>query len=390
MAAERHELQAPKKSRRKRKEAFEEVLITGYPGFLGKQVAHRLLSEHPEAKLTLLVEENQHKEAERELRRHAGSDHKRARIWSGDVTKMDLGLSGPEIDYLDTNVTHIFHLAAIQSPRASKNTLYRTNVEGTRNVVDLAKEMHRLKRLVHVSSCYVSGERSGVIMEDELDEGQSFRSAYERSKFRAEKIMRLAMDDLPVTIVRPSIVIGDSATGEIDRFDGVYGMGILMVTSPVAIPLPLPGAANAPLHVVPVDFVTRAMLALAQSPEAAGATFHLVDPNPLSGRKVYELVAQKAGRKIPRVSLSYSFARRLLRMPLIEKYSRAQAQTVDQLNHFVIYNCANTMRLLEGTGIECPRLETYVEKLMKYVSTSLRGRTRRTLPREGLAAPLDL
>lgn len=390
MSADGLEVQPYKKSRRKRKDAFGEVLITGYPGFLGKQLVHRLMAEHPDAKLTLLVEENQQKEAERDLRQQAGQEHKRARIWLGDVTKMDLGLSGPEIDFLAEHITHIFHLAAIQSPNASKNTLYRTNVEGTRNVVELAKEMRRLKRLVHVSSCYVSGDRSGVIMEDELEAGQNFRSTYERSKFRAEKIVRTAMDDLPITVVRPSIVIGDSATGEIDRFDGIYGMGILMVTSPVAIPLPLPGAANAPLHVVPVDFVTRAMMSLAQTPEAVGSTFHLVDPNPLSSRRVYELVAQKAGRKIPRVSLSYSFARRLLRMPLVEKYSRAQAQTVDHLNHFVIYNCANTMRLLEGTGIECPRLETYVEKLMKYVSTSLRSRNRRTLPRAGLAAPLDL
>lgn len=390
MAADRVELQPPKKSRRKRKEAFVEVLVTGYPGFLGKQLVHRLLDEHPEARLTLLVEEELHKQAERELREYAGQNHKRARIWLGDVTKMDLGLSGPEIDFLDEHVTHIFHLAAIQSPRASKQMLYRTNVEGTRNIVELAKEMRRLKRLVHVSSCYVSGDRSGVVMEDELEEGQQFRSAYERSKFRAEKIVRTAMDDLPITVVRPSIVIGDSATGEIDRFDGIYGMGILMVTSPVAVPLPLPGAANAPLHVVPVDFVTRAMMALAQSPEAAGGTFHLVDPNPLSSRRVYELVARKAGRKLPRVSLSYSFARRLLRMPLVEKYSRAQAQTVDHLNHFVIYNCANTLQMLEGTEIECPRLETYVEKLMTFVSNSLRSRNRRTLPRAGLAAPLDL
>lgn len=373
-----------------RRPHFGHVFLTGYPGFIGKRLARRLLEEDSRARLTLLVQEKFAKSADDYLRAMPASMSSRARIVVGDVAKMDLGLSGPEIDDLTSKVTHLFHLAAVQYLGAPREEHERVNVGGTRNVLTLAREMKQLERLVHFSSCYVSGDRVGVITEDELDEGQRFRNAYEETKFRAEKLARASMEALPVTVLRPSIVVGDSETGEIDRFDGIYGMGILLVTSPISVPLPLPGDGVAPLHVVPVDFVTRAAIALAQDPRAVGGTYHLVDPNPLSSRRVYELIAERAGKKLPRVTLSYSVARRLLRIPILEKYSRVQAQAIDYLNHFVIYNCANTLAHLEGTGILCPRFDTYVDNLMKYVSESLRSRGRRALPRGGLAAdPLD-
>lgn len=365
------------------------VLLTGFPGFIGGCLARRILAEHPAAELYLLIEEPQFARAEEIVRAWPAGFQARTHLWLGDVAKMDLGLSGIEIEVLAQKVTHVFHLAALQSAHATRDELNRVNVEGTRNVIDLAKELPHLVRLVHFSTCYVSGDRVGVITEDELDEGQGFRNGYERSKFRAEKLVRAAMNTLPVTVLRPSIVIGDSATGEIDRFDGIYGMGILVVTSPISVPLPLPGTGSAPLHLVPVDFVTRAALALASDPRAEGGTFHVVDPSPLSSRHVYELIAARAGRKLPRVTLRYSLAKRLLRVPGVERVSRVQADAVDHLNHFAIYHCAHTLALLEGTGIVCPRFETYVDNVMRFVSESLRQRTRRPRPRLGHAAPLD-
>ena len=79
-------------------------------------------------------------------------------------------------------------------------------------------------------------ERLGVIAEDELDRGQTFRNPYEETKFQAEKIVQRAAATLPVTIFRPCSVVGDSRTGEIDRFEGPYYLGILLVTSPMVVP----------------------------------------------------------------------------------------------------------------------------------------------------------
>ncbi len=360
---------------------MKNVFVTGFPGFIGKRLAARLLTEKPRTTLTLLVQEKFLSDA-RQYVKTLGDKAERVKVVAGDVAKMDLGLSGPEIEALCEHTTHVFHLAAIQYLGGPGGDYERVNVGGTRNMLMLAQEMKKLTRFVHFSTCYVSGDRIGVITEDELDCGQTFRNPYEETKYRAEKIVRAAMERLPITVLRPSIVVGDSATGEIDRFDGVYGMGILIVTSPIGVPLPLPGAGIAPLNVVPVDFVTRAAIALSVRKEAAGKTFHLVDPNPLSTRHVYELIAKRAGKKLPRVRLSYGIAKRLLRMPVIERFSRRQAQALDYLNHLAIYNCANTLEHLDGSGVLCPRIDTYVDKLMNYASKALRQRQtgRRTLP----------
>jgi nucleoside-diphosphate-sugar epimerase len=366
------------------------VLLTGYPGFIGKRIAKRILAEWPRAKLTLLVQEKFRADAEQYVAQMGPAAGKRTTIAVGDVAKMDLGLAGPEIEAISRDVTHVFHLAAVQYLGVSAAEAEAVNVGGTRNVLACAREMKKLERLVHFSTCFVSGDREGVITEDELDVGQRFRNHYEETKFRAEKLARGAMSDLPITILRPSIVVGESATGEIDRFDGIYAMGILVVTSPMSVPLPLPGPGTAPLNLVPVDFVTAAAMRLALDERAAGKTFHLVDPNPLSARHVYELIAKRAGKRVPRVTLSYSLARRVLRLPLIERFSREEAQALDYLNHFAVYNCSNTLLMLEGTGIQCPRFDTYVDNLMKFVTDALRRDRRAKRSRTPPASdPLD-
>ena len=112
----------------------------------------------------------------------------------------------------------------------------------------------------------------GVIAEDELDRGQDFRNAYEETQVPGGEAGAARGDArLPVTIYRPSSVVGDSRTGEIDRFEGPYYLGILLVTSPLVVPLPLPGNGVAPLNVVPVDFVVEAVWAPRRGPARRGA-----------------------------------------------------------------------------------------------------------------------
>lgn len=362
------------------------VLITGYPGFIAKRLLRRLLTEAPRARFTVLVEERSRAAADADRALLPPEKQRRVRVATGDVTRMDCGLAGLEIDSL-ADVTHVFHLAGVQRLDAPREVLEAVNVGGVRNALALAREMKHLQRFVHFSTCLVGGDREGVITEDELDVGQRFHTDYEETKHKGEKLARAAMKDLPITIVRPSIVVGSSETGEIDRFDGVYQMAILVVTSPISVPLPLPGPGSAPLNLVPVDFVTKAVVRLALDPRAVGLTFHIVDPNPLSARHVYELIARRAGKKVPKSELGSSLAARLLRLPGIDRLSRRQLPQLSALDRFVVFNCANTLSLLDGTGIACPRFDTYVDKLMGFVSESLkRDRAQR---RVTAADPLD-
>lgn len=366
--------------------------LTGFPGFIGKRLLEHIAALAPQGRIYVLVQNKFLKEAQRyvdQVKSRLGAEERPTiEVLAGDIVDMHLGLSGEEYQRLCDTVTDIFHLAAISYLGMPREVAWKVNVDGTRNVIELARECQHLYRLNHFSTCYVSGDRVGVIAEDELDVGQGYRTAYEETKAQAEKLMhRASQGGLPVTIYRPSTVVGDSKTGEIDRFDGPYYLGILLVTSPLVLPLPLPGNGVAPLNVVPADFVVSAVWAISRDPRAVGRTFHLVDPNPMSARRVYELIAQKANKRLPRFSLSARAADAMLRLPFLEKLARPQRAAINYVNHLTLYNCHGTLELLDGTGIRCPPLATYLDKLVEYVREYYRrGREERAEVED----PLDL
>lgn len=337
--------------------------VTGYPGFIGKRLVKHLALENPDGHIALLVQPKFVKEATAYAAKLKGA---KIEILAGDIVDMHLGLSGGEYQRLTRQTTHVFHLAAISYLGMPREVARKVNVEGTRNVLEMARACPKLERFVHYSTCYVSGDRVGVIAEDELDVGQSFRNAYEETKFQAEQLVQKAKAKLPVTIIRPSTVVGDSKSGEIDRFEGPYYLGMLLVMSPLVLPLPLPGNGVAPLNVIPVDFAVEATWALAQNPKAVGKTVHVVDPNPMSARRVYELIAERANKKLPRFTLSARATDLFLRLPGLEKVARPQRAAIHYVNHLALYNCHTALELLDGTGVRCPPLGTYLDKLIDY------------------------
>ncbi|MBI5496523.1 MAG: SDR family oxidoreductase [Deltaproteobacteria bacterium] len=352
------------------------VFITGFPGFIARRLVRQLLVDEPDSHVTALVEERQMVKARRCREDLDAAGARRLQLITGDVMSMDLGLSGEEFATLRDRVSTVFHLAAIHALKADEDEAERINVGGTRAVLEFARECRQLDRVVHFSSCYVAGDRIGVIREEELSMGQRFRNPYEATKYRAELLVRAAMTDLPVTVLRPSIVVGDSATGEMDRFDGIYQVGVLVVASPLYVPLPLPGDGVAPLNMVPVDFVVNASLALSRDPRAVGRTFHVVDPNPLSSRAVYDLMAQKAGRRPRTLRISPGLTRLVTRIPWLDQLVPQGIQALHYLNQLAIYSSPNTLELLHGTGIMCPRFESYADKLMQYLRARLKTAAR--------------
>ncbi|AEI66464.1 epimerase [Corallococcus macrosporus DSM 14697] len=362
---------ARRMSETRKKATAGTYFLTGYPGFIGKRLVEHIAREDPKAHIYALVQPKNFKEAQQHAARVKGA---RVELLTGDVVDMHLGLSGEEYQRLCERVTDIFHLAAVAQLGVAKETAWRVNVDGTRNMLELARDCGNLARFNYFSTCYVSGDRVGVIAEDELDRGQAFRNAYEETKFQAERLVQRAGATLPITVFRPSSVVGDSRTGEIDRFEGPYYLGILLVTSPLVVPLPLPGNGVAPLNVVPVDFVVEAVWRLSKDPRAQGNTFHLVDPNPMSARRVYELIAEKSNKKLPRFNLSARAADVMLRLPLLEKLARPQRAAISYVNHLAIYNCHNTLELLDGTGVRCPPLSSYLDQLVAYVREQYRKR----------------
>ncbi|HKA88270.1 MAG TPA: SDR family oxidoreductase [Haliangiales bacterium] len=345
----------------------ETVLVTGFPSFTAARMVKKVLAADAGARVTMLTREKFAEAAKALAAGLADAERDRLRILVGDVSDMDLGLAGGEVKQLAAEVTTIHHLAGVYYLGVPREQAERVNVHGTQNVLELAGECRRLRRLCHWSTAAVAGKRRGVILEEELDEGQGFRNFYEETKHEAERLARAAARRLPVTIFRPGVMVGDSRTGEIDRFDGPYWLMVLIVQGPLDLGLPLPGRGVAPLHLVPVDFVVDAAYALSLDDRAAGLTFHLTDPCPFSARQVYDLVAERAQKRRPRGFIPSGLARAVMRTPGIERLARMPLAFLQSFDHLVFYNCRNALGLLEGTGIRCPSFESYVDALIRYV-----------------------
>ena len=255
------------------------VLITGGTGFLGTQLTKQLYYT-TDYQIIVLVRGN---DAIKRLTRAwweypelLDGINDRILVYNGDITCEQLDLS--EVDYkeLICNVTHIIHTAADLRLNAPLIELKKTNVTGTSNILQLAyliQDNHELKRFSHISTAYVAGAREGVISEDSLTNEYDFLSNYELSKFESELLVKNS--DLPVTIFRPGMIVGDSKTGYIKTFNTLYVPLRLYLTGKQRI---LPINSGNKINLVPIDYIVDAVIELTFKKEAENLTFHLTAP----------------------------------------------------------------------------------------------------------------
>src|SRR3954449_1662145 len=256
------------------------AFFTGFPGFIGKRLVGRLLADDPELRVAAIVEESMVERARKAAAELGAED--RIDVMQGDIGERDLGLPATDLDRLKQETTVAYHLAAIYNLAVPLEIAHRVNVEGTGNVLDFCCRCKQLERLNYVSTAYVAGDRTGAVYEHELSLGQRFKNHYESTKLQAELWVREMLDRVPTTIYRPAIVVGDSKSGETQKFDGPYYMlRVISRAAKMNTPIPQFGRSAAPMNVVPVDFIIDAMTTLGGDPSLAGATLHLVDPEPV-------------------------------------------------------------------------------------------------------------
>jgi len=347
--------------------------ITGYPTPVATHLARYLLQDEPETQVVMLVREKHLEHWEQRLRSGLPADQaERVQAFTGDVIDMDLGLSGAEYTEVLTRAERVYHIAGVYWMGAGREDAYRVNVEGTAEVLRLCHECAQLKRFSYFSTAFVSGSRTGVVQEEDLESGQRFRNAFEETRFLAERLVRRSMDRVPTTILRPSIIVGHSETGEMDRLSGPHFLINAMATWPSEVPMPLPGRGSTPMNLVPVDFVAKAASVISKDPDSVGRTFHLTDPNPLPARRVFELGAKAAGRRPPRGLVPKPVARTILRLPGLSKRTAAPLHFLECFDQLVIWRCVNTLQVLQGTQTRCPPFETYVDVLVQAIQRQSR------------------
>ena len=370
-----------------------QILLTGFPsGLLARRVLAALLASDAELQVSCLTPPKQLEAAEHALRDLAPEHRARAQLVLGEPTAMDFGMAGKRFVELAERVDALHHCAFATYAGARAESAARFNLDATSEVLELCELSRRGCRLVLWSTTSVTGRLQGRIMEGELPRPPGFANAIDESRYRAELAVREAMERVPTTILRPSIVVGDSRTGEIDRMEGPYLLILLMLSSPVDLRVPLPGRGDVPLNLVPIDYVVDAGVAIARDPRAVGRTFHLVDETPPTARRVFELIAEATGRPGPVGSLPSQLATALLRTPGLERFSQIPRTFLEQLATDVTYDARNTRELLAGTGISCPKAATYLPVMVDYVRAQQQRkvkRTRRDSSEEHLEDALD-
>jgi thioester reductase-like protein len=342
------------------------VFFTGFPGFIGSRLVARLLSRDPELRVAALVEPRMADRARQAAGRIEGGE--RIDVIEGDIGERDLGITSEQRERLTAEVTVAYHLAAIYNLAVPADIAQKVNVDGTGNVLDLLADCERLERHNYVSTAYVAGKRTGHVYEHELIMGQDFKNHYESTKFQAEVWVRHSMDRIPTTIYRPAIVVGDSQTGETQKFDGPYYI-LRTISRSLRMKSPIPqfGKAGVPFNVVPVDFVLNALEAAAAEPSAVGETLHLVDPEPVTGAEVAKMLAVEYAGKEPGYRLPPKAVEVSLRSKTVRKaFHGAPSESIIYMNHPVRFDTRRASDLLAKHGLRCPHFEEYVGPMVSF------------------------
>jgi nucleoside-diphosphate-sugar epimerase len=346
----------------------ESIFLTGFPGFIAAKLVERLAA--PETQFFLLVEPRFVDKAMEEVEHISSITGARLEsfvIVQGDITHPNLGISHGDLETVLFETTHVFHLAAAYDLAVPKDIAFAVNFEGTRNVNYFVHSVRNLRRYNYVSTCYVAGRREGVILETELEHNAGFRNFYEETKYLAEQEVERLKATLPVTIYRPSVVVGDSKTGETAKYDGIYYLIHYLRKAPTLLRILNVGNNNVRLNLVPVDFVVDAIAALSRDKKAASKTVALADPTPLTTAELFDVIAREmTGRKsefIPSPRLAEWFL-----------YTRI-SPAVTGLPHYGVpyffisqtYDTAVMSDLLTPHLIACPRFDEYVANLLDFV-----------------------
>ncbi len=340
-------------------------LLTGFPGFIGTRLSRKLLADDPSLEIVALVEPAMADRA-REVAKEFGG---RLTVVEGDITDPKLGLDGKTYVELAGKVRRVYHLAAIYNLAVPESLARKVNVDGTQHVLDFCRACTDLERHHYISTCYVAGKRTGKVLESELDEGQEFKNHYESTKFAAEVLVKASQDEIPTTIYRPGIVVGDSRTGDTQKFDGPYFiLWFIYRMRQLGLTVGDMGTANATFNAVPVDFIVDAIAACTQDPETAGATLALADPNPLTTRQFVSLLSRTYVHRDPWGPAIPDFVMKpfLAVKPIRSFYGSTPFESLVFLKHPVQYDTTQATKHLARNGLKCPGFNDYVDVMVDF------------------------
>ncbi|MGZ8766184.1 MAG: SDR family oxidoreductase [Acidimicrobiia bacterium] len=344
------------------------AVITGATGFIGRNLLALLLERDEQV---LAVVRPGSVERLRAIGRRRGVDDDRLVPIEGDLGSPRLGVRDTDLERI-VGAERYFHVAAVYDLTADATTTRAANVAGTRHALELAGAAE-VGCFHHVSSIAVAGRYDGTFTEEMLDEAVGLDHPYVATKHESERLVRETCP-VPWRVYRPSIVVGRSDNGEMDKVDGPYYFfrwlkRLAAVPSAVPIALPFDGLVN----IVPVDYVAAAIDHIAHREDFDGRVFHVVDPAPHTVVEVLDCLSRVAGG--PRfVTIPVPGPLRrlvdgtLMRTPAAVALGQLglPGSIVDYLSWRTRFDTSNADAALSGSDIVVPPLESYAGVLWDF------------------------
>ena len=258
------------------------IFVTGATGYIGSYIVAGLLTGHHDS-LNLLVRAKTLPEAEQrlwqslqlhfdfpEFLEHVRT---RVRVFRGDLTSERFGLDDEEYRDLVDTTDSLIHCAASLNRKSEKQCL-NVNLRGSLEVIQLARRAqnhHGVRRYSHVSTVAVAGRRQDAVVQEDaaIDWSLSDYDPYARTKKFGEHMVRQLLPDVPRTIFRPAIVLGDSRRPETTQFEMVRAFDML-----AGLPV-LPLRPDDKIDIVPANYVSKAIVTIHQKEQAAYDIYHL-------------------------------------------------------------------------------------------------------------------
>jgi thioester reductase-like protein len=359
------------------------ILVTGGTGFIGRQVARRLLAAG--RSIVALAQPSHGVSATKRVAAAVGripaGTH--LEVVEGDLTAPACGLTARDWQRLRATIETVVHCAGDARFEPEVLAPYVAgHIDGPLRLLN-GLAGGRLARWAHLSTAFVCGRRSGTVLESESDVGQTFNNAYERVKLDSERAIRRAgaRRGVDIRVFRPSIVVGAAPPTAGGNPSNLFFRFIRILAAFARLPhgralrLRVHGAPRARFNIVPVEYVAAALVALAEEPEAAGKTFHLVARGAPTQAMILRLITRRLG--VQGVTLVDAQSGPLVDPSPIE---RAVARMVEPyrayLTQDVRFDDTTAARLLARCGVARPRLSSNaVHRLVEHARlTEVPGR----------------
>ena len=367
------------------------TMVTGVTGFLGRHILWRRLRDgKAKDRVYCLIRAANQAEADARLGRLLADpmadltqpQKARAIAVVGDLSQPGLGIAEKDRERVADGLTDIVHCAASVKFTLDLEQARNINVSGTLRMLDLARmadDAGSLRRFDYVGTAYVAGTRQGLVSEDELILDQPFHNTYERTKAESERMVRDAAESLPVTVFRPSIVVGDSRTGVTQSFNVLYWPLKVFARGLV---LCVPADPQGHVDIVPIDYVTDAIEWIAAHETPSGRCYHVAAGE---GKSVtVNSLAREAARFFdvrmpPYVSPKtfHAILKPIFKVALWGPYRRVYdvgQQYIPYLAYRAIFDTTNARAALTGSGIAPRSVRGYFHLLMNYCLASEWGK----------------